>query len=407
MNFLHSKLSANELRLLTPSTRPNGQGLFFSVLQFPRDKAPLYTAVSYTWGEGEPSEVVHLNGKIFYARTNLWSCLHYLGLYAYHSDWKYIWVDAICINQTNNTERNEQVRLMDQTYRNAACVSVWLGLSPAAKQYQSFRPEIIKTFDDEGFSWLESITDLANRPYWCRFWVIQEFLLGQDIYLFCGGNRIDWMTFKDNLGHEIGISLHSGEDENSNANADPNAFNALPLVMGRHPDRHPEFLQPLLKLLVSYRRSKCKDPRDRVFALLGLIAWDERELLGRFFPDYTISEEHVVIITLAHLLQGSCERISPDSEELFLAFGIQQKEERRRLLRRAENFDYLSEDAADSYREVLAFHDELESVGVLGFDNYSVPLTQRSRSKLVKAFPCSIFAVFVGAAFLVMYRMKY
>lgn len=405
MKFLHSKLGANELRLLTPSSRPDGQGLFFSIVHFPRNAAPKYTALSYTWGEGEPSEVIHLNGKIFHVRTNLWSSLHYLGIHAYHSDWKYIWVDAICIDQTNNRERNEQVRLMDQTYRDAACVSVWLGLPPAANQYRSSWPEAIRTFEDDGFCWLDSINDLANRPYWCRFWVIQEFLLAQDIYLFCGGSLVHWMTFKDNLGIAIGVNLYSNEDEDFNASADPNAFNALPLVMGRHPDRHPELPQPLSKLLVRYRRSKCKDPRDKVFALLGLTTWDERRLLARFFPDYTMSEEDVVTITLAHLLQTDpSERISPDDEELFLAFGIRQMEERRWLLRRAEDFDYFSEHAAGSYREMLALHDELEYISALGSYDLSVPFTQKSRSKSGKVFPCLILAIFAGAAFLVMHE---
>jgi hypothetical protein len=107
MRNLYSKLDSNEIRLLTPSGKPNGKDVSFILMPFPRNKAPRYTAVSYTWGEGEPTEEIDLNGFKFPVRTNLWSCLHYLGLYAYHSDWKYLWVDAICINQFDNTEKSE------------------------------------------------------------------------------------------------------------------------------------------------------------------------------------------------------------------------------------------------------------------------------------------------------------
>jgi len=117
--------------------------------------------------------------------------------------------------------------------------------------------------------------------------------------------------------------------------------------MGRHVDKHPEILQPLCDLLIDNYKSKCKDPRDRVFALLGLISLDEREILSIYFPDYSIMEDYVLIITLAHLTQfpalSRMERggvnITPDSEELFLGLGAELKPQRRMLLRRAKRLD--------------------------------------------------------------------
>lgn len=38
-----------------------------------------------------------------------------------------IWVDAICINQSDVKERNHQVHIMQRIYTNAASVVVWLG----------------------------------------------------------------------------------------------------------------------------------------------------------------------------------------------------------------------------------------------------------------------------------------
>lgn len=38
-----------------------------------------------------------------------------------------VWIDALCINQTDIDERSAQVRLMPQIYSNASCVIVWLG----------------------------------------------------------------------------------------------------------------------------------------------------------------------------------------------------------------------------------------------------------------------------------------
>ena len=42
-----------------------------------------------------------------------------------------LWVDAVCINQTNISERTTQVRMMRTIYSRAACVLVWLGEAEA------------------------------------------------------------------------------------------------------------------------------------------------------------------------------------------------------------------------------------------------------------------------------------
>jgi hypothetical protein len=38
-----------------------------------------------------------------------------------------VWVDAICIDQSNLVERSEQVMLMDRVYSNCSGFLVWLG----------------------------------------------------------------------------------------------------------------------------------------------------------------------------------------------------------------------------------------------------------------------------------------
>ena len=146
---------------------------------------------------------------------------------------------------------------------------------------------------------------------------------------------------------------------------------ALPLVMGRHIDKHPEILQPLCDLLIDNHKSKCKDPRDRVFALLGLIPLEERDILSIYFPDYSITEDHVLIITLAHLTQFPARtrmwrdgvNITPDSEELFLGLGVGLKPQRRRLLRRAERLDYLARMSSQEMLNSLVWHDAMEGYG--------------------------------------------
>ena len=384
-----SSLASNELRLLQP-VAVNHRVLQFRTLRVPRASAPSYTAVSYTWGNAAATEVIYLDNRRFHVRPNLWSCLHYLAQAARDAAWGYLWVDAICINQTNDAERNAQVQLMDQTYKDAECVSVWLGLVTLPTDIDIYSPTQapIRTIESDGFDWMDSIVELSNRPYWSRVWVIQEFLLGRKVELYCSNSRIDWMDYQEILSREAGI------DQFYDANGDVPQGNrrkqltALPLVMGRHMDKHPEFLQSLCDLLVDHHRSECKDPRDRIFALLGLVTLDERAYLNTYFPDYTMTEDHVRVIALAHVTQFPTEsrmqrnlvEITADSEELFLGLGVGLKSKRKRLLRQAERLDYLDRVSRAQMKEILTDFDLMEEYEAGGTHEHEIGGTSQERT---------------------------
>lgn len=347
MDFMYSEtIGSQELRLLQPVSASR-HVLRFSILRVRRTTAPRYTAVSYTWGQDEPSEVVYLGGRAFHVRPNLWSCLYYLSLSAKQTEWNYLWVDAICINQNDIGERNLQVGVMDTTYRNATCVSVWLGLPPLPDEYTPLlqRDSPTKTLEVDPVDWELWLPDLANRPYWSRFWVIQEFLLGANVDLYCSNSKMDWLDFQTMLCRVAGVNQYSDSDVWSGT---LDSYRALPLVMGRHPDKHPEFLQPLHDLLIAHRRGNCKDPRDRVFSLLGLIPREERDFLGRFFPNYTITEEQMVTIALAHIQFFNNGNVIDVDSEVFQGLRVEPRAQRKSLLRRAEGLDYVGMDTIEN-----------------------------------------------------------
>lgn len=87
---------------------------------------PVYTAVSYTWGEEAPLHTVLIDGARFQIRSNLHSYLYTITLTEETND-HWFWIDQICIDQANTRERNAQVQLMDAIYNTAKKVHVWLG----------------------------------------------------------------------------------------------------------------------------------------------------------------------------------------------------------------------------------------------------------------------------------------
>jgi hypothetical protein len=111
----------------------------------------------------------------------------------------FFWIDAICIDQENISERNHQVNLMKYIYSQAKRVIVWLGTSREDVQ------DDIKAALDYLLAWKkadtaerahqlshselqDSLLRMFNRPYWSRLWIIQEVLLAKDIVVFdrCG-----------------------------------------------------------------------------------------------------------------------------------------------------------------------------------------------------------------------------
>jgi hypothetical protein len=81
---------------------------------------------SWTIRKKEPGRLILCNGKQLRVGINLYNALREIPA----SAGQLWWVDAICIDQTNITERGQQVNMMAQIYGNAEEVIVWLGKSP-------------------------------------------------------------------------------------------------------------------------------------------------------------------------------------------------------------------------------------------------------------------------------------
>jgi hypothetical protein len=88
----------------------------------------VYEAVSWCWGKEPPSEIlrVHDGDRVFSfpISPNLKSALLALRK---PNEVRQLWIDAICINQKNKEERNQQVPRMDKIYGAAQNVCIWLG----------------------------------------------------------------------------------------------------------------------------------------------------------------------------------------------------------------------------------------------------------------------------------------
>ena len=85
---------------------------------------PEYETLSYVWGDPILSNEIIANGSVIKITKNLHTALWYL---RGPDVPRVIWADGICIDQSDLDERSCQVRMMDDIYRQARGVQIWLG----------------------------------------------------------------------------------------------------------------------------------------------------------------------------------------------------------------------------------------------------------------------------------------
>jgi hypothetical protein len=238
-----------EIRLLELLPIPDDEDTLVSwtISVVSLDDQPDYTALSYVWGDASITGTILLNGVRTTVTRNLATALQHLPKngrvqsYMVKQGVFRIWADAICIDQGNIQERNQQVLLMADLYSSADHVFSWLGTAnciPRAintlrriyfrriffdidtvKKLEWLRwyPELyeVQIPPEQGVlipnQYWEAVRDFIHLPYWSRMWIFQEIILSRDKRLtFLGdGVSIEDSSLREALGclRQIGASL--------------------------------------------------------------------------------------------------------------------------------------------------------------------------------------------------------
>ncbi|EGX95782.1 ankyrin and HET domain protein [Cordyceps militaris CM01] len=250
-----------------------------------------------------------------------------------HHRSKPIWIDAICVNQNDVLERNIQVSMMTQIYGQAQSVIIWLGgfdSEAGAELYHSL-PTILSSsaecFTRSWEAWhrrrkngesdeddeevqngtilssesIRIVLEFVRRSYFHRIWVLQEVALARDVRIMFGGDDLPWaalfQVFQSAIDFEYvasdynmkvikyrygdmgtlawslaDVRLHSRRTklENSIVTAQLQSLR----------ESNPDFVAmedswwhsklPLATLIALTWNFAATDPRDKIFALLGI-----------------------------------------------------------------------------------------------------------------------------------------
>ncbi|KOC10312.1 hypothetical protein AFLA70_171g002391 [Aspergillus flavus AF70] len=265
----------------------------------------LYEALSYVWsgdeeGSAEKHKEIILHGHTVPITANLHAALVNL---RDHQLERVLWVDAICINQDDMDEKNQQIPLMRTIYAQADRVIIWLGeaFKDGDKALEIIRTLAEKKFmsgNDSATKLLESSSEpclkLLRRKWFRRIWVLQEAGVARSIEIMCGSVQINGYTFCEGLGQlEIPSSL---------GHIHPVVY----LIRGAHfrPRNAPKLRGSLCigELIEMYRYHMASTSHDKVYALLGLAA-DDPNTPG-LKPDYNVPWYDVFSNTIQYILSG-------------------------------------------------------------------------------------------------------
>jgi len=231
------------VRLLPLTTTPEQQGSHQLELRCTLKSAclrdnPEYTALSYTWGtQGRTSRLIvkdykgdPANGETAILITPSLEA----ALLNFRQPTKCItlWIDQLCINQDDISEKDLQVPLMRTIYEKARDVLVWLGpttdgsdhllkiLNEAGKQASQAgllngdksKSELARAFEMSLSELLkpgslgprftiptESLRSFVARPWWTRVWVVQEISVASSVTFVCGHQRITYDHLRNAL----------------------------------------------------------------------------------------------------------------------------------------------------------------------------------------------------------------
>ncbi len=172
-----------------------------------RETEDAYDALSYTWGREAADGTIRIHYsdrdsvRVPIGR-NLESCLRHL---RHKEHPRLLWVDALCIDQANTTEKNLQVPRMANVFHEAVNVCVWLGekTEDSDRAMGFIRRNLdfdrSHTPDDEQGSVVDfqAFCSLMRRPWFGRRWIVQEIALAKAATIHCGETTVPWSDFAD------------------------------------------------------------------------------------------------------------------------------------------------------------------------------------------------------------------
>ncbi|RSL92552.1 hypothetical protein CDV31_015105 [Fusarium ambrosium] len=334
-----------------------------------REASESYHTLSYCAGDPSNAVPVLLQG----IKSNVFANLNH-ALEKTLSVWKsqypggecVLWVDQICINQRSDAERSHQVSLMRDIYTNSR--GTFISLSTADQSETSFNgldwaKELAEACQTLGTSQLTSIklqdilgVNLSNSnflegwasfyglfqsPWWRRAWIHQEFICSPSaIFMYhnstISSTHTSFLLFLCQALQNMPVLMYiydleierrdktraaKGDGDHGTVMRERNdSLRAIELLLNTKETWRGD--EDLKKILARSRYCRSSDPRDRIYAFLGLA-----------HPGYGIEADYSKSNTLDAAILHTAQKILEFDRHLeILAFAVRATKRRASTL---------------------------------------------------------------------------
>ena len=328
--FIYKALKDDEIRVINLHKGSPNDPIVCTLFTKPLSNPGHYDALSYVWGPWNNPDSISLNGKRFYITGNLADALKRLR--RSNSD-RLLWADALCINQTNNTERGKQVRQMHKVYAAANVVLVWLG---AHSNDSNWAMKLVEKSEGQPspLDWIEavinehSVEKVANalfriclRDYWERVWIVQEIANASEVVLMCGMHDANFASFKQLVAL---VQRHKFIQLLPDSVTKKAFLIGLPLrilcIPNCNKQKGETSLLNIGDISAITRMRKCKDSRDKLFAVISLLQEDiyrelEKLVSYKRSDRHTFTRAAISVIKTTGRLESMTWKASPYSQK--------------------------------------------------------------------------------------------
>ncbi|PQE30874.1 hypothetical protein CJF32_00011334 [Rutstroemia sp. NJR-2017a WRK4] len=295
--------------------------LFDYSLQEPGKRTHLYDALSYVWGDSKNPRSIYIGEHNLPVTENLHAALSHLRNFSLE---RIVWVDAICIDQKNTKEKEQQIQIMTTIYSQANRVLVWLGEAAdnsdqALEEIRAAGGNATISLSNETIQ--SAVLALLQRNWFQRIWVRKRHLtilaettesrsrffrklppLEIDGYAFCLG--IDSLREFYEARVELQSLIRSVTYLIKGAIFRPN------YVMSRTGGVS-QAICTLGELIDMYHNHEATLLHDKIYALFGMSGMSSDDLSkANLLPNYEVEWEELLQRLAKFLL---CERISIDT----------------------------------------------------------------------------------------------
>lgn len=240
------------------------------------DRVPYYEPVSYVWGSHPvfSHTLITGDGCLIQVTPNVDEILRVLRK---PTRTRYLWIDAVCLNQDNLAEKAKQVPLIGLIFSQGKKTHIYLNCAQSLERPlrilkcldnpNGLQNRVPSFIDSNLREIADSVSNVLQNPWFSRRWILQEVALSRHAVVRSKHYSISWEVLK------FSIRKFASLMQERDVHLSSPVHDAINVVLSLA-----DAFQDVNSLFMNFYKTECSIPVDRIYSLYGLVD-KERHLL--------------------------------------------------------------------------------------------------------------------------------